>query len=318
MNHAPPFDPRDGDILRHPALRDCGDAIPLSGFSGATIALIPDGPRSFVRKASNSRAGNAGLRGQALRQQRLAGLVAGCAAMPEVLDMGERDGYFYFDMEFVPSRDAINFLSNSGFHSVADFADRVERLMIRLAETPAPAPTSGPAPLAPSKALVEAKLDQIAARTLGAFGAELAPLRAALARIDRLAAPGGATAVHGDLTFENILVDRHGALWLIDTIASPFDHFAIDWSKLFQECEGLWHAHRGRPLARGVTWWLRQRFHRAATLLDPGWPQRHYIHLGLTFARILPYVKTDEDRSFVGRRVAECGRAALETLSQRS
>ncbi|CDZ25172.1 phosphotransferase [Neorhizobium galegae] len=298
-------------VETHPALKDHKDAIPLSGFSGATVALVPVGQRSFVRKAANSREGNAGLRDQASRQHQLSGLIADCARMPAILDMGEIDGYFYFDMEYVPSRDAINLLSNSPFHCVSDFADRVERLMTCLSETA----SSSPSPLTPTIGLIEDKLAQIAAKTQGRFTDRLRPLEDAVARMGTLMEPARTTAVHGDLTFENVLVDRHGRLWLIDTIASPFDHYWIDWSKLFQECEGLWHAHRGRPLARGVTWWLRQRFYAAATALDPAWPIRHYVLLGLTFARILPYARTDADQAFVGRRVEECGRAANELLS---
>lgn len=296
--------------LQHPALRNYPDALLLSGFSGATIALLQAGGRSFVRKAANDPEGNDGLRDQAFRQQALGKLVAGCAAMPTVLDMGDIDGHFYFDMEFVPSRDAINFLSNSPFHSVSDFACKIERLMLRLSETASPSC----APLAPSTELIRQKLDQISAKTAGCFGAQIGPLDEAIARMGGLINLPATTAVHGDLTFENILVDRRGELWLIDTIASPFDHYWVDWSKLFQECEGLWHGHRGRPLARGVTWWLRQRFLDVATNLDPAWPARHYILLGLTFARILPYAKTESDQAFVSRRTEECGRAALELL----
>ncbi|MCW2362155.1 MULTISPECIES: phosphotransferase [unclassified Sphingobium] len=294
----------------HPALRMFREVIPLSGFSGATVALVRDGGQPFVRKAANLVDANGSLRDQAVRQQALAGLVEGCAGMPEVLDMGEQDGLFYFDMAFIPSRDAVNFLSNGTFDNVADFADRVERLMSCLAVS---VPVSQP-PLAPRKSLLVDKLQQIADKTGAMHEEALAPLVEAARRMDVLVADEKPTAAHGDLTFENILVDRRGALWLIDTITSPFDHVWIDWSKLFQECEGLWHAHRGRPLARGVTWWLRQRFHAAATALDPAYPARHYILLGLTFARILPYAKTDEDRAFVARRVAECGRAALDNL----
>jgi len=294
----------------HPALREFREVIPLSGFSGATVALVRDRPQPFVRKVSNRADANGSLRDQAVRQQALAGLVEGCASMPEVFDMGEREGFFYFDMAFIPSRDAVNFLSHGTFDGVGDFADRVERLMQRLAQS---VPVSDP-PLPPRKALVMEKFAQIAERTGALHEEALRPLVEAAERIDALVAGEKPTAAHGDLTFENILVDRRGSLWLIDTIASPFDHVWIDWSKLFQECEGLWHAHRGRPLARGVTWWLRQRFHAAATALDPAYPARHYILLGLTFARILPYAKTDEDRAFVARRVVECGRAALDNL----
>jgi hypothetical protein len=276
--------------VRHPALRQFQEVLLLTGFSGATVALVLDEARPFVRKVTNSREASAALKEQALRQQKLSELVAGCASVPEVLDIGEFDGLLYFDMAFIPSRDAVHFLSHGTFDGVSDFANRLERLMERLAGSS----PIGTQPLQP-----------------------LTPLQEAVELLDVLVPGGGTTAAHGDLTFENILVDRSGGLWLIDTIPSPFDHYWIDWSKIFQECEGLWHAHRGRPLARGVTWWLRQRMFDAATRLSPAYASRHYVMLGLTFARILPYAKTESDFAFVEKRVAECGRAALEILQGR-
>jgi hypothetical protein len=304
--------PNDNSGVNHPALRGFHEVIPLSGFSGATVALVRDRPQPFVRKVSNRIENNAALREQATRQRALAAIVRGCADLPEVLDEGECEGAYYFDMQFIPSRDAINFLSHGSFDNVCEFATRIDLLMQRLANS---APV-GPAPLCPRKSLLDEKLSQIAQRVDARALEALEPLFAAALLLEQLNANETPTAVHGDLTFENILVDRRGQFWLIDTIPSPFDHYWIDWAKLFQECEGLWHAHRGRPLARGVTWWLRQRFHEAATRLDPTYPPRHYILLGLTFARILPYAHNEADRAFVAMRVKECGRAALSFFNQ--
>ena len=94
------------------------------------------------------------------------------------------------------------------------------------------------------------------------------------------------TAVHGDLTFENILVGRGGQLWLIDAIDSPFDHYWLDWAKLFQECEGRWHAHRGRPISTSVTWWLRTRWMDAAAQSRPG---ISFASLSLARANVRPH-----------------------------
>jgi len=297
----------------HPALSGFSEVIPLSGFSGATVAMVrgPDGV-PFVRKAANAPGTNATLRAQAHRQASLAEIVRGCAELPEVLREGETDGLFHFDMRFVPSRDAVNYLSNTSFENVAEFAARVERLMVRLADSPA----LSPSPISPEKSVLLAKLDQIAERTADLHARDLAPLFQAARQIDMVIADANATASHGDLTFENILVDRRGDLWLIDTIESPFDHYWIDWSKLFQECEGRWHAHRGRPIATGVTWWLRNHFLAAATRQNPVYPARHYILLGLTFARILPYAHSEADRAFVASRVVGCGHTALQLLEQ--
>ncbi|KAH2811069.1 hypothetical protein KXV85_005342, partial [Aspergillus fumigatus] len=69
------------------------------------------------------------------------------------------------------------------------------------------------------------------------------------------------------------------------------------------ECEGRWHSHRGRSISTSVTWYLRERWMQAAKRLSPAYGPRHYILLGLTFARILPYARSDQDLAFVSSRV---------------
>jgi hypothetical protein len=294
--------------LNHPALAGFSEVVPLSGFSGAEVVLLRTPAGSlFVRKAGRDAATSVVLRRQAVRQRWLQTAVAGSANVPEVVDEGEIEGLYYFDMPFIASRDAVSFLSTATFDDLGEFAQRIESLMAALART-GPEP-GGARP--PTKEALLGKLDEISARTGGRFAEVLEPLRGATAALDTLVGPSGATAAHGDLTFENILVGRRGQLWLIDTIDSPFDHYWVDWSKLFQECEGRWHAHRGRAISTSVTWWLRNRWLRAAASLSPDYPSRHYVFLALTFARILPYALSDRDRSYVAGRVSAFGNAAL-------
>lgn len=293
----------------HPAVAGFAERVPLSGFSGAAVTLLrTPGGAPFVRKAAWDAEVGRVLRAQAARQAWLAGAVAGAAAVPAVLGEGEADGLYWFDMAFVPGRDAVAFLGAAGFDALAGFAERVERLMALLAERPAPAAPP------PGLAALLRKLDEVALRTNGAFAAALDPLRRAALLLDRLADDDGATACHGDLTLENILVARDGALWLIDPIASPIDHYWVDWSKLFQDVEGGWHAHRGRPVASGVTRWLRNRWLAAACRLSPGYRRRHALLLGLCFARILPYARDGRDRAYVAMQVERFGRLALERV----
>jgi hypothetical protein len=99
-------------------------------------------------------------------------------------------------------------------------------------------------------------------------------------------------------------------LWLIDPIQSPIDHYWFDWAKLFQECEGHWYLHRRKPISSGVVHWLRNRWHRAAIDLVPGYAAWHYLLLALTFARILPYARSESDVEFVTARVQAFSRSA--------
>jgi hypothetical protein len=293
------------DARANPAFAAFAQVLPLAGFSGAAIALVrsPGGPQ-FIRKAAMAPVTNAALRSQSARQAWLADVLRGAAEVPEVLDEGEADGLYYFDMTFIPSRDANAYLASASFGEVEDFAMSVETLMRGLSERAlpsAPPPTLDP---------LRAKIAEIDARTDGRFADLLSPIDAAIDGLDRFAENAGATVNHGDLTFENILVSAKRRLWLIDPIASPIDHYWMDWAKLFQDCEGLWHLHRGKRLSVGVTRWLRNRWLDSATALSPDYRARHYILLALTFARILPYARTSVDIEFVRERVRVFGQAA--------
>lgn len=291
----------------NPAFEGFREVVPLSGFSGALVALLrDDAGRLFVRKAAETAELSPRLRRQAQRQAWLRGVVGDAGEVPDVERDGEIDGLYWFDMAFAAGRDATSYLSSTSFEAVEEFAAAIRALLERLA---AGAPEQA-APQAPAQRL-GAKLAEIESRTEGRFAALLAPLSQAVAA---LSAEMPVTATHGDLTFENIIVDRHRRLWLIDSIDSPLDHYWMDWSKLFQECEGRWHQHRQRHLSLSVSWGLRQRFFAIARGMDPRYPGLHYLLLALTFARILPYARSEADVAFVSGRVAAYGAQAIRDL----
>lgn len=294
--------------LPHPAFASFDQVVPLSGFSGAAIALLRDAQGSqFVRKASGSVAGNEALRLQSARQAWLRDYIGEIARVPEILREDTIDGLYYFDMAFVPSSNANVYLSRASFSQVKLFARRVEDLMRRFSSMP------DPTAVAPSYQALLDKVAEIDRKTTGRFAHLLEPLSDSFSRLQARVPPPQATIMHGDLTFENILVDSGGDLWLIDSIKPPIESYWLDWSKLFQECEGRWYRHRGILHSAGVIEWLRKEWTKTACAMSPHYASHHYPLLALTFARILPYAKTAEDTEFVVKRVARFGRAALHS-----
>jgi len=292
----------------HPAFADFDQVLPLSGFSGAAIALVKrGGSTQTVRKAAGSPDLNQALMKQALRQTWLRDRLDGAALVPEVLCDGEVDGLYFFEMAFVPSRDANAYLTTVPFHELEDFAASIERLMERLSTLALP-DSHRPPDLAP----LRSKLTEISARTSHRVDDLLQPLELTINRLASFADKNSATVTHGDLTFENILISARHDLWLIDPIESPIDHYWFDWAKLFQDCEGRWHLHRGKRLPLNVVRWLRHRWLDAAVRLSPDYASRHYLLLALTFARILPYARSERDLDFVRERVRAFGQAALD------
>lgn len=280
----------------HPAFAGRRELVPLSGFSGALIALLRDDEgRAFVRKAAETPQHSKRLKRQAERQAMLGALVRGVAHMPEVEREGESEGCYWFDMSFAPGRDAVTYLSEASHDQFDAFTRDICKIVDRLADSTA----NGPA-FMPGQAIA-AKFAEIDRKTDGQHAPLLGRLIAASSAMNFELQP---TAAHGDLTLENVIVGKDRKLWLIDTIDSPFDHVWIDLSKLFQDVEGRWFLHRGRTLSLGLSWELRQRLLRHASVMDSRYPAWHHLLLALTFARILPYARDDHDRTFIQGRVA--------------
>ena len=296
-------------LENHPAFAFRKGVLPLTGFSGAAIALLrTPGGSQFVRKAAGVPADNYMMREQAARLSWLRNSLMGVAEVPEVLKEGEIEGLYYFDMEFVLSGDVNIFLRSAPFDEIKLFASRVEDLMVHMSsldDKDATPPSS--------KAFID-KLDQIESRTSGRFSNILMPIRDGFIQTEKILGSTQATIAHGDLTFENILVGAERRIWLIDSIQPPIDHYWMDWSKLFQECEGRWYRHRGKHLSAGITHWLRNRWLKTATEISPDYLALHHLLLALTFARILPYAKSENDTRFVAERVNAFGSAALRSL----
>jgi hypothetical protein len=292
---------------------DLRDALLLSGFSDATVMLGRSATGSYVvRKAADQPHLNSALAEQVRRQILLRQKLSTAVRVPEVLHEGYREDRYFFDMEFIPSRAASVYLATCRLSEVAEFADAIERLMDGMANQAALSST----PIPPSTAAITAKLDQINDRTAGRFRKLLAPLAAVAEHALDSLPSGDCSAAHGDLTFENVLVDHSGALCLIDPIPSPFDHYWMDWSKLFQDCEGEWFLHRGQRIEPGICHWLRDRLFAQATGRSPGYASWHYLLLSLTFARILPYTRTESDSMFVSTRVQRFSELAMQNVGR--
>ncbi|MXO60722.1 phosphotransferase [Altererythrobacter salegens] len=297
----------------HPAFAKHSQVIPLSGFSGAVVALLrAKGGGRFVRKAAREPSVNEILRRQCGRQKMLSSILTEAVKVPAVLGEGEAAGLYYFDMAFVPSQDAASFLSKAPFDEIVQFSHNIEDLISVFAKSKGFETTLAQ----PQTTYLTWKFEEISQRTSGRYDACLLDLMEASRQTSILPPMATETASHGDLTFENILVASNRDLWLIDPIASPVSHYWFDWSKLFQETEGRWHNHRGRPISLCVSWWLRNRWIASAMSESEEYLSRHYLLLGLTFARILPYAKSELDRLYLVERITAYGKAALRGVEK--
>lgn len=290
-----------------PIVADAKAVRPLTGLSGATVILMTKDERHwFVRKVARDAAASARLRRQAAKQRAAADLLAGVARTPRILDEGELDGRYFFDMEFVRGADGVTFLRRATYDQVVGLGDRLCRYLEVVGALP---PVAAPAPASLFDALY-GKLCEVQGKTGLLDGAVLARLFLALDGLRRAGGGPAPTLCHGDLTLENLVVDDRGELWLLDLLDAPFEHAWQDVAKLHQDLEGGWYLLTQPPVARAVLAYLSQRVLAAAARLDPGYPDVHAVLLACTFARILPYARTAEARAFVNQRVEHFARLA--------
>src|SRR5204863_8802633 len=95
------------------------------------------------------------------------------------------------------------------------------------------------------------------------------------------------TLCHGDLTLENMMVDRDGQIWAIDLLDAPYEHYWFDFAKLNQDLEGGWYLRHQPAISAAVRQYLRERCLSTVLELDSSYESVHNPLMAITFARIL-------------------------------
>jgi aminoglycoside phosphotransferase (APT) family kinase protein len=270
----------------------------LSGLSGAEVLLATrDNRHWFIRKAAQDPRGSDRLRRQAAKQLQFAEHLPGVVRTPRILDEGEIEGRYYFDMEFIRGADGASFLRRASYSQVADFSRRLcDYLTVAaskepLRDNPATAFDAMYAKVCEAQGLSGCMSDD----TLAKLFLGLQKLR----RIGELQP----TLCHGDLTLENMVVDEQGEIWVLDLLDSPFEHYWQDIAKLHQDLAGQWYLTRHPPIAKCVLEFLSRQIMQTAERLQPQYREVHWLLVAATFVRILPYAPDAEKLQFVCQRI---------------
>jgi aminoglycoside phosphotransferase len=287
-----------GSILPAPEQKAADDRseIELKGFSGARIVLIrEDEAPPFVRKISGSVSGNARLKTQAIKQKLTGSLLDAIAATPRILDEGDLDGLYYFDMDYVKGLDGISFLRTAEFDDVRAFADGLCASLGRFA-----ALEDDRQALVPRDVMLTKCREILASLPVDEMrGREIMERLVALVSAANLPEELTQTACHGDLTLENIVVTEDGRIYFIDLLDTFFPHWLADVAKLDQDLEGGWYTRKSPALPPGIIHYLRDRLIGFSEAQLPGAQPIIALILCVHFARILPYTRTEADRQFV-------------------
>ncbi|MGC4016771.1 MAG: aminoglycoside phosphotransferase family protein [Luteolibacter sp.] len=269
----------------------------LNGFSGACLEILSGRTPLRVRKRASSPAGNARLRRQMEKQAAFAGLGASLRT-PEILDCGETDGCFHFDMEYVPGLDGHRFLEKCDPTDLRRFTGQISAFLEEAVALPAVSQGNCANLFTAS---VE-KLLEVHVKNVGLDHALVGRLLLGLDQV-RTLAPDTPGFCHGDFTLENIMVDEHGCLWLVDFLDSTFEHPVQDYVKLSQDLLGGWFEMKSRIISPAVQCYLHENISAKISTLNPAYSSMEPILLALNFCRILPYARSQREREFILKRI---------------
>jgi len=259
------------------------------GHSGADVVLHTDDSDTWVRKSAAAPAGNARLLRQALKQRLFA---AQGLPFPHVRELGfDAARRAWFEMDYVPARTLGDLMRSQAAFDRGVVIRAVDELLAKFRLTATDA--------LPCE-LFLAKIDEIAR---GSDDATLHRAAAHLSAMDWSGIP--ASASHGDLTFENILVAPDGGVVFIDCDEPFASSWYLDLGKLFQDAAGHWCIRTAPSIgaAERLAHWA-QDFGTLAP--DARLTQFAALHL----LRTVPYAKSDDTASFAIRaalRLLELG-----------
>lgn len=265
----------------------------LAGHSGCAVDLWRSGSGFFVRKSSGSRDYNKRLRKQFIKQYKFK---LPLAHTPAILGYGEKDGIFYFDMEFVDGITMSEYMRQIKVKEIVDLMSVLFRSLHITDARPSP------------------KARDIFAKKIASLKKSLDldnPYAARALEVTEQFDFSDIPQSHccGDLTLENIILAPTGKIYLIDLLDSFYNSWMIDVAKLLQDIDLGWSY---RHVARDYNLNLRLDIAKQALFdnilaLSGGeaFLRGIYHILLLNILRIYPYTKDDDTMNFLNSACAK-------------
>lgn len=125
-----------------------------------------------------------------------------------------------------------------------------------------------------------------------------------LTKLKALNTPQNKTLSHGDLSFDNIIVDKKNNVWLIDYIGTFYPHYWLDIAKLFQDIEGGWYQLKhGGIVDKNKVNKLTNHLKKKIYTLDRDYLKNHNFLMSIIFLRILPYLKSNSKKRKILKKI---------------
>lgn len=260
---------------------------PLSGYSGAHIILATkDNKNWFVRKIAKSEEDSNRLQVQANKQKNF---ITNIIKIPKIINEGNINNCFFFDMEYIRGADAAKYLSTANYHNTLSFTNKILDYLKENEEE-----SNNKINLD----LIKQKILKVNEKTKCLNDDIINRIIYSIRYISI-----NETRCHGDLTLENIIIDKDNNLWLLDFLDSEISHYWQDISKLHQDLSGGWYIRKNINISKCITTFIGDEIYNQAVKKNADYEVFHYLMLCYNFIRILPYIKNETEKQFVLSRI---------------
>ena len=257
----------------------------LSGHSGCKIFLcIDEHEKYFIRKESTDIKYNIRLQEQMLKQKKYSLLNNIPFSVPYVFQTGiDENGYYFADMEFIEGSNFIDFLNTLEYDQIEKYAEKVYSIIFYFSKLKKEEHKITFKILKKLNSIFKTEISEIKIIKYFYFFLEKDYL---LENIPK-------TECHGDLTLENVMVDKNGNLWLIDFLDSFYESYYFDITKIYQDIEFYWYQIKNKEIniSKMKILCFKEKFDEYIKENLSGYLKLHNFLSGLNFLRILPYTK---------------------------
>ncbi|MBI2596900.1 hypothetical protein HYW41_01975 [Candidatus Daviesbacteria bacterium] len=218
--------------------------------------------------------------------------------IPQIISSGNEGGNFFYEYKFVEGVSLSEALSLKSTNQLIKLIDKLV-LIIKYFST-----NSEYFELSYENRKFEDVLTDKIVNVCNILNLDSSIKNKLLSKLSSVNIPTNKTLCHGDLSFENIIVDKKDNIWLIDCIGTFYPHYWTDLSKLFQDIEGEWYSlkHKVKPdrfKNKQLTNYLKKRINE----FDKDYIKSHNFFMAMIFLRILPYLKDQSKQKKILRKI---------------
>lgn len=244
----------------------------LQGHSGCKLELYENENLLKVRKSSPDLAYNVRLKDQAEKQRKFENLLI---KVPLVLSEGYDDQIYWFEMQYIHGQKLSEWLMKNPFEKTRGI---INQIGLSIAEKL----NSETIPIENSK--IQAKLLSLQKNEVIN---RLGLIDKLNHKLQELHIPSG--YCHGDLTLENIIIDKDDNIYFIDFLDSFINSPLLDVAKLYQDFYFLWSfRNNNSALSKIKVEYLEKFWSHQFPIFETFREEINFLYI-LNLLRIIPY-----------------------------